>query len=95
LTHNPAETIDLPRRKPIERVTFTPAELSALLLVAPAEWQTLILLAFYLGGRLRDMVTLSWDGVDLDRGTIFYTQGRLAGASKCRFIQSLSSGSWR
>ena len=76
LTHNPAETIDLPRRKPIERVTFTPAELSALLFVAPTEWQTLILLAFYLGGRLHDMVTLSWDGVDLDRGTIFYTQSK-------------------
>jgi integrase len=76
LTHNPAETIDLPRRKPIERVTFTPAELSALLFVAPTEWQTLILLAFYLGGRLHDMVTLSWDGVDLDRGTILYTQSK-------------------
>ena len=76
LLHNPAETVDLPINKPIERVVFTPDELCAVLSVAPHEWQTLILLGYYLGGRLSDMAALSWEAVDLGNEVVFYTQGK-------------------
>jgi integrase len=76
LTHNPAEAVDLPVRRPVERVTFTSNELCTLLDVAPSEWKTLILLGYYLGGRLSDMTTLRWESVDLAGGVIFYTQGK-------------------
>ena len=76
LLHNPAETIDLPINKPIERVVFAPDELCAVLSVAPHEWQTLILLGYYLGGRLSDMAALSWEAVDLGNEVVFYTQGK-------------------
>jgi integrase len=76
LLHNPAETVDLPINRPVERVVFTPNELCALLNVAPQEWKTLILLGYYLGGRLSDMAALNWDAVDLTSGVIFYTQSK-------------------
>jgi integrase len=76
ILHNPAEAIDLPTNKPLERDVFTPAELSALLAVASPEWRTLILCGYYLGGRLSDMASLSWNSVDLAGGVISYTQGK-------------------
>jgi integrase len=76
LTHNPAEAVDLPVRRPIERVTFSSNELRALLASVSGEWKTLILLGYYLGGRLSDMASLSWEAVDLAGGVIFYTQGK-------------------
>jgi integrase len=36
----------------------------------------LILLGYYLGGRLGDMVSLSWDSVELATSTIYYQQGK-------------------
>jgi integrase len=76
ILHNPAEAIDLPVNKPHERDVFTSEEIRALLHVASEEWQTLILLGYYLGGRLTDMVGLEWDSVDLTSGIILYTQGK-------------------
>jgi len=76
ILHNPAEAIDLPTNKPLERDVFTPAELSALLAVASPEWRTLILCGYYLGGRLSDMASLSWNSVDLAERVISYTQGK-------------------
>jgi integrase len=74
--HNPAEAIELPTLKAIRRELFTPEELRALLAAASNEWKTLILLGYYLGGRLGDMRTLSWDSVDLANSVITFTQGK-------------------
>jgi integrase len=73
---NPVEGVGLPINKPLERETFTTQELGALLTVASPEWRTLILCGYYLGGRLIDMATLSWDAVDLAAGLVTYTQGK-------------------
>ena len=73
---NPVEGVGLPVNKPLERETFTTQELGALLAVASPEWRTLILCGYYLGGRLIDMATLSWDAVDLAAGVVTYTQGK-------------------
>ena len=76
ILHNPAEAVDMPTNKALSREVFTPEEVRALLDVAPEEWKTLILSGYYLGGRLRDLATLSWEAIDLASGIIFYTQGK-------------------
>jgi integrase len=73
---NPAEAIELPANKPLERDVFTPTELRALLAVATEEWRTLLLSGYYLGGRLSDTVSLRWDSVDLTSGLIIYKQSK-------------------
>jgi integrase len=73
---NPAEAIKLPRKRTHERSVFSVSELEALLLRASPEWKTLLLLAWFTGGRLSDLARLSWDAVDLVDGTITFTQGK-------------------
>jgi integrase len=77
ILHSPAETVELPANKPLERDVFSLEELCALWGAAPSqEWQTLILLGYYLGARLSDAAALRWDCVDLAAGRICYTQGK-------------------
>jgi integrase len=73
---NPAEALELPRKRTHERSVFTLAEIRALLSVASPEWRTLILLGFYTGARLMDLSRLSWDAIDLAGGLITLTQGK-------------------
>lgn len=73
---NPAEAIELPRKRTHERRVFSPQEIRALLSEATAQWATLILLGFYTGGRLMDLAKLGWDAVDLVGGTITFSQGK-------------------
>jgi integrase len=77
ILHSPAETVELPANKPLERDVFSPEELCALLGAADyGEWRTLILLGYYLGARLSDAAVLRWDCVDLATRRICYTQGK-------------------
>src|SRR5262249_25116595 len=62
---NPAEAVELPRKRTHERTVFSVQEIKALLSVAPAQWAALILLGFYTGGRLMVLARLAWDAVDL------------------------------
>jgi integrase len=76
IVHSPAETVDLPPVRHIEREVFTKEEIRALLSVAEPQWRLLILNGYYLGARLSDAAALRWDHVDLDKGLIRYTQGK-------------------
>jgi integrase len=76
ILHNPAEAVDLPLVKSNERDVFTPDDLRALLEIASPDWKTAILLGYYVGPRLGDVVSLAWNNVDLADGVIFYTQGK-------------------
>jgi len=49
---------------------FTLAELQAILAVANPEWRSLILFGLYTGQRLGDLVSLSWNNIDLERGEV-------------------------
>jgi integrase len=73
---NPAEAIELPRKRMHERRVFSVQEIRALLSVATAQWATLILLGFYTGARLMDLARLGWDAVDLAGGLITLAQGK-------------------
>lgn len=71
---NPAEAVELPKAKGVERGTFTPAEVKMLMDETDGEWQTLILLAYYTAARLGDCCRMEWADVDLSEGTITFTQ---------------------
>jgi len=58
-----------------ERSVFTIQEVDQLVAAAPdLDWQTLILLGFYLGASLSDCVAMTWDNVDTTKGLIHYVQ---------------------
>lgn len=76
LATNPAEAVELPTGKSVERGVYTPAEVKMLLDAANGEWRTLILVAYYTGQRLSDCVRLAWADVDLSNRTWTLQQGK-------------------
>lgn len=73
---NPAEAVEMPRIKGVERGTFTPEEVKILVDTATGEWQTLILMAYYTGARLSDCCRMAWADVDMGGETLTYTQAK-------------------
>jgi integrase len=73
---NPAEAVELPKVRGVERGTFTPAEVKMLVDTAQGEWKTLILLAYYTGARLSDCCRMTWPDIDMGEGTLTFTQGK-------------------
>ena len=70
---NPAEFIGTVRatgRKSEQKRPFTLGELQAILAVADPEWHSLILFGLYTGQRLGDLVSLTWNNIDLERGEV-------------------------
>ena len=75
IQQNPVPAVSLPKAIGTEREVFTMEEIEKLVAAAPnLDWQTLILLGFYLGARLGDCVNMTWDNVDADKGVIVYAQ---------------------
>jgi integrase len=73
---NPAEAVELPRIKGVERGTFTPEEVKMLVDTADGEWKTLVLLAYYTGARLSDCCRMTWADADMSAETLTYTQAK-------------------
>jgi len=73
---NPAEAVELPKVRGVERGTFTPEEVKILVDTAQGEWKTLILFAYYTGARLSDCCRMAWPDVDMSAGTLTFTQGK-------------------
>jgi integrase len=80
---NPAEAVELPKVVSHTRDVFTPEQVRMLLAAADDEWKTAILLGFYLGARLSDVINLTWENVDLAGAVITYEQ-RKTGKSACK-----------
>jgi integrase len=76
ITTNPAEAVELPKARGVERGTFTTAEVKLLVDAADGDWKTLVLLAYYTGARLGDCCRTAWADVDLSAGTLNYTQAK-------------------
>lgn len=75
LDKNPVPAVRLPKNVGSEREVFTPDEVQRILTAAPnQDWQTLILLGFYLGARLGDCVAMRWDSVSPETGMLAYVQ---------------------
>jgi integrase len=69
---NPAEFIGPVRTsaKSDNKRPFSLPELKAILAVADPEWRSLILFGLYTGQRLSDLVSLTWNNIDLERGEV-------------------------
>ena len=70
LEFSPAEHIESIEVEDCNRRPFTNGELKMILQAAGTEWQTMILVAFYTGLRLRDCANLTWLNIELHAGTI-------------------------
>jgi len=72
---NPVVAVRPPKVVCSEREVFTQDEIQKLLAAAPSlEWQTLILLGYFSGARLRDCVRMTWDNIKPDKQVIQYEQ---------------------
>ncbi len=72
---NPVAAVRLPKEECSERDVFTHEEVQKLLHAAPSvDWQTLILLGYFVGARLRDCVQMKWDNVHPEEGVMIYHQ---------------------
>jgi len=72
---NPVPAVRLPKVSCSEREVFTNADVQKLLDAAPSvEWQTLILMGYFLGARLGDCVHMKWENVRPQEGVIVYEQ---------------------
>jgi integrase len=72
---SPVGAVRLPKEDSSERSVFTQSEVQKLLKAAPSlDWQTLILLGYFLGARLGDCVQMKWSNVQPEKGLISYVQ---------------------
>jgi len=72
---NPVAAVRPPKVESSEREVFTSEEVRRLLEATPSlEWQTLILLGYFIGARLGDCVQMKWDNVNPEMGAIIYIQ---------------------
>ena len=72
ITYNPADAIELPKKKTIERGVFSPQEIKLLVDQASGEWKTVILFGYYTGARLSDCCRMEWEGIDFQADTLTY-----------------------
>ena len=72
---NPVAAVQLPKEDSSEREVFTHDEIQKMLNATPTlEWQTLILLGYFIGARLCDCVQMKWENVFPEVGVISYQQ---------------------
>lgn len=72
---NPVAAVRPPKEECSERDIFTHEEVQKLLDAAPSvEWQTLIVLGYFVGARLSDCVHMKWENVLPEQGLIAYVQ---------------------
>lgn len=72
---NPVAAVRPPKDVRSEREVFTHEEVQKLLNATPSlEWQTLILLGYFLGARLGDCVQMKWENINPEKGVIIYHQ---------------------
>jgi len=70
---NPLAPVRRPKEDSSEREVFTHEEVQRLLDAAPnVEWQTLIMLGYFVGARLSDCAHMKWENIDPERGIIVY-----------------------
>jgi integrase len=72
---NPVSAVRPPKEECSERDVFTHEEVQKLLDSAPSvEWQTLIMLGYFIGARLSDCVHMKWENIHPEQGVIIYVQ---------------------
>jgi integrase len=75
IVKNPVAAVRPPKTDRSEREIFTHEEVQKILNAVPSlDWQTLIILGYFIGARLSDCVNLKWENVHPDEGVIIYQQ---------------------
>jgi integrase len=70
LTDNPAAKVTALKAGDGHRRAFTLSELKLLLGAASQDWRGMILAGLYTGQRLKDIASLTWANIDMERGEI-------------------------
>jgi len=72
---NPVAAVRPPKEVSSEREIFTQDEVEELVRAAPThEWQTLILLGYFIGARLTDCVQMKWENILPEKNLLEYEQ---------------------
>ncbi len=71
VTRNVASLVSAPKPKNARSRVLEPEEWSRLYGAAPAWFQPVLLTGYHTGMRLEEILTLTWDRVDLEKGRIF------------------------
>ncbi len=72
---NPVAAVRPPKLRSSEREVFSHEDVQKVLDAAPSvEWQTLILLGYFVGARLSDCVHMKWEHVRPQEGVLIYHQ---------------------
>ncbi len=80
---NPVAAVRPPKAESSQREVFTLEEIEKLLEAAPnLDWQTLILLGYFVGARLGDCARMKWENVRPEEGVIVYTQQKTGNSLK-------------
>jgi integrase len=70
ISDNPAAKVSALKAAESNRRAFTLPELKVVMSLASSEWKGLILIGLYTGQRLKDVASLTWANVDMQRGEI-------------------------
>jgi integrase len=73
---NPATALETLPVKTEERGTFTPTQVSKLIVAAEGDWRGAILLGYYTGARLGDVANMQWSAFDWDKKFIRFTPSK-------------------
>ncbi len=78
IDQNPAARVAIMARHgdEVERRAFTLPELSRILGECDSEWRGLVMFGLYSGQRLKDVATLTWQNIDLDRDQLCLVTGK-------------------
>lgn len=89
---NPAAKVDVIRRGRDEkfgRRPFTLSEITKILECAVGEWKGIILFGLYTGQRLKDVASLSWRNVDLERSQFELITGKTGRLVRLPLVEPL------
>ena len=74
ISRNPVSAVEMLKTQSNEREGFTSGQVRILVASAQGDWLTCVLLGFFTGARLSDIVDATWQDVNLLERTLFYRQ---------------------
>lgn len=74
ISNNPAEAVELVTAKTNVKGVFSAEDVAKMIRISTEEWKGLILAGYYTGARAGDVSNLKWEALNLERGTVSFTQ---------------------
>jgi len=76
ITSNPCTALESLPVESAEKGTFTPAQVAKLVEAADGDWKGAILLAYFTGARISDVINMRWTAIDLAQRLISFTPSK-------------------